>query len=59
MKLRSGLLRLLKRLNMKLWQIIDDANYTSKVFENDILTGWGYTHLDRVRKQQNLKMTKS
>ena len=31
----------------------DDWNYTPMVFENDILTGWGYTHLDWIRKQQN------
>ena len=30
---------------------LDDANYTPLIFENDILTGWGYVHLDKIRKQ--------
>lgn len=30
---------------------LDDPNYTPVVFENDILTGWGYVHLDKIRKQ--------
>lgn len=29
---------------------LDDWNYTPMVFENDVLTGWGYTHLDKIRK---------
>ena len=29
---------------------LDDPNYTPVVFENDILTGWGYVHLDKIRK---------
>jgi outer membrane protein assembly factor BamE (lipoprotein component of BamABCDE complex) len=27
-----------------------DWNYTPIVFENDVLTGWGYAHLDKIRK---------
>jgi hypothetical protein len=30
---------------------LDDPNYTPVVFENDILTGWGYVHLDKIRKE--------
>ncbi|MEN6318441.1 MAG: DUF3192 domain-containing protein [Syntrophaceae bacterium] len=30
---------------------LDDPNYTPLVFENDILTGWGYVHLEKIRKQ--------
>jgi hypothetical protein len=30
---------------------LDDPNYTPMVFENDILTGWGYVHLDKIRKK--------
>ena len=30
---------------------LDDPNYTPLVFENDILTGWGYVNLDKIRKK--------
>ena len=30
---------------------LDDPNYTPVVFENDIITGWGYIHLEKIRKQ--------
>lgn len=29
----------------------DDWNYTPVVFENDVLRGWGYSYLDKIRKQ--------
>jgi hypothetical protein len=28
---------------------LDDTNYTPIVFENEILTGWGYVYLNRLR----------
>lgn len=30
---------------------LEDWNYTPMVFEKDRLTGWGYSHLDRLRKK--------
>lgn len=30
---------------------LDDPNYTPLIFENDMLKGWGYAHLDKMRKQ--------
>lgn len=29
---------------------LDDPNYTPVVLENDILTGWGYVHLNKIQK---------
>jgi len=31
---------------------LEDWNYTPMVFEKDRLTGWGYLHLDEIRKNR-------